>query len=105
MEESYRPKMVLSEFLAVAVLRNIRYARVLASYVSQDIATFAESNFDTMRRRMLGNEAGPQPSTNLLFAVARAYSKLAEIDPSRVDLSTVGALLNHLDDPGAGGQR
>jgi hypothetical protein len=51
----------------------------------------------TVRNRALAGKAGPPSATNLLFAVARSGSKLAEIDPSRVDLSTMAAVLHRLD--------
>src|SRR5262249_47476584 len=52
------------------------------------------------RNRALRGATGPPSTTNLLFAVARAGSKLAEIDQSRIDLSTMGALLHQLDQRG-----
>ena len=100
-DESYGPKMVLGEFLAIAVLRDVRYGRVLASCVAEDSSSYLRGpTFNTLRNRALRGATGPPSTTNLLFAVARAYSKLAEVDPSRVDLSTLGALLHQLDQRG-----
>jgi hypothetical protein len=95
--EGYNERMVLGEFMAVAVLRNAAYAQVAASYVREDIRSEARPSFLTMRNRALKGKAGPPSTTNLLFAVARSGSKLAEIDPSRVDLSTMAAVLHRLD--------
>ena len=95
--EGYGVRMVLGEFLAVAALRNAAYAQVAASYVSRDIRSEARPSFLTVRNRALAGKAGPPSTTNLLFAVARLGSKLAEIDPSRVDLSTMAAVLHRLD--------
>jgi TIR domain len=95
--EGYNERMILGEFLAVAVLRNAAYAQVAASFVRKDIRSEARPSFLTMRNRALRGKAGPPSTTNLLFAVARSGSKLAEIDPSRVDLSTMAAVLHRLD--------
>jgi hypothetical protein len=95
--EGRNVRMVLGEFLSVAVLRNAAYAQVAASYVSRDIRSAARPSFLTVSNRALEGKAGPPSTTNLLFAVARSGSKLAEIDPSRVDLSTMAAVLRRLD--------
>lgn len=101
MQESYGAKMVLGEFLAIAMLRDARYGRVLANYVTQDSSSYLQGpTFNTWRNRALRGATGPPSTTNLLFAVARAGSKLAEIDQSRIDLSTMGALLHQLDQRG-----
>ena len=95
--EGYGARMVLGEFLAVAALRNAAYAQVAASYVSRDIRSETRPSFLTVRNRALEGKPGPPSTTNLLFVVARSGSKLAEIDPSRVDLSTMAAVLRRLD--------
>lgn len=46
----------------------------------------------------MNGRTGPASTAHLPFVVARAASKLAEIDPARVDLSTLTALLQSLDD-------
>ncbi len=95
--ERYGAKMVLGEFLAVAVLGKPSYAQVAASYVAKDIQTGSRPSFLTLRNRALRGKTRPPSATNLLFAVARSGSKLAEIDPSNFDLSTMAALLRRLD--------
>lgn len=103
-DESYGTKMVLGEFLAIAMLRDARYGRVLANYVTDDSSSYLRGpSFSTWRNRALREAAGPPSTTNLLFAVARAGSKLAEVTPSRIDLSTMGALLHQLDQRGIDG--
>jgi hypothetical protein len=98
LREGYGLKMVLGEFLAIAMLRDVRYGRVSAKYVEQDFSTYLQGpSFNTWRNRALSNAAGPPSTTNLLFSVARANSKLAEVDPSRIDLSTTSAVLHRLD--------
>jgi hypothetical protein len=56
------------------------------------------SSFLTFRNRALNGRTGPASTAHLPGTVARAASKLAEIDPTRVDLSTLVALLQNLDD-------
>ncbi len=103
--EGYDMRMVLGEFLAVAALRNAAYAQVAASYISRDIRSEARPSFLTVRNRALAGKTGPPSTTNLLFAVARSGSKLAEIDPSHVDLSTMAAVLRRLDQRPVFGQQ
>jgi TIR domain len=101
LRESYGAKMVLGEFLAIAMLHDSRYGRVMANYVTLDSSSHLQGpTFNTLRNRALRGAQGPPSTTNLLFAVARAGSKLAEIDRSRIDLSTMGALLHQLDQRG-----
>jgi hypothetical protein len=98
LREGYGLKMVLGEFLAIAMIKNVRYGRVMAKYVEQDFSTFLRGpSFNTRRNRALRNAVGPLSTTNLLFSVARANSKLAEVDPYRIDLSTISAVLHGLD--------
>jgi hypothetical protein len=98
LREGYGIKMVLGEFLAIAMLRDVRYGRVLAKYVEQDFSAYLRGpSFNTWRNRALSNAAGPPSTTNLLFSVARANSKLAEVNPSCIDLSTMSAVLHRLD--------
>lgn len=95
--EGYSMKMVLGEFLAVAALRHPSYAQVAAAFVNRDFQSETRPSLLTVRNRALHGKAGPPSITNLLFAVARSGSKLAEIDPARVDLSTMAAVLRRLD--------
>ena len=95
--ESYGMRMVLGEFLAVAILRNPAYAQVARSYIRRDIQSETQPSFLTLRNRALQGRTRPPSPTNLLFAVARLGSKLADIDPSSVDLSTIAAVLHRLD--------
>jgi hypothetical protein len=95
--DSYVQKMVLGELLAVAMVRDARYGRVLAQYVARDHADFARPALRLMLDRMHGNAVGPPTTTNLLTAVARADSKLAEVAPTRIDFSTLAAVLQQLD--------
>lgn len=92
--DGYNLRLLLGEILAEAQLRSPRYAQVAAEY-----ALSAPSNsFLTFRNRALNGRTGPASTAHLPFTVARAASKLAEIDPARVDLSTLAALLQNLDD-------
>lgn len=103
--ESYHLKMVLAEYLAIALLRDARYGRVGAAWVARDFETAQRGpSFNTWRNRALANRSGPASTTNLLFAVARAGSKLAETDPGRIDLSTLWAVLHALDQRPTGGR-
>jgi hypothetical protein len=95
--EAYGPMMVLGEFLAFAILRHPAYAQVAARYVQQDLQAQKQPSFLTFRNRALRGATGPASSTNLLFAVARVGSKLAEIAPDCIDLSTMAAVLRSLD--------
>lgn len=95
--EAYGSVMVLGEFLALAILRHPAYAQVAARYVQQDFQAQKRPSFLTVRNRALRGANGPASSTNLLFAVARTGSKLAEIAPDRIDLSTMAAVLRSLD--------
>ncbi len=97
-EECYHLKMVLGEYLAVAQLRDVRYARVAAGFVERDFRAHRDGpSLMTRRNRALWNRPGSGSTTNLLFAVARAGSKVAELDPSRIDLSVLWAVLDALD--------
>ena len=96
-EESYAMKMILGEYLSVAMLRKPTYAQLARSYVSRDIRAETQPSFLTMRNRALRGKQGSPSSTGLLFAVARSGSKLTEVDPSRIDLSTLAAVLHRLD--------
>lgn len=95
--EGYGVKMVLGEFLALASLRQPTYGQVAARYVSQDLQALTRPSFLTFRNRALRGATSPPSTTNLLLAVARAGSKIAEIDPARIDLSTMAAVLYSLD--------
>jgi hypothetical protein len=58
--ESYHLKMVLGEYLAVALLRDARYGRVGASWVARDFETARRGpSFNTWRNRALANRSGP----------------------------------------------
>ncbi len=98
--EGYTLKMVLAEFLAVAVMRDTRYSQVMSNLVRQDLRAQQRPSFLTLRNRALRNSTGPASTTNLLLSVARAYSKLGEVDVARVDLSTLAAILHALDQRG-----
>lgn len=91
--EGYMMRLLLGEILAEAQLRHPLYAQVPAAYVrSMDHVSFL-----TVRNRALMGRRSRPSTAHLPFAVARAASKLAEIDPSRVDPSTLAALLQVLD--------
>jgi TIR domain len=92
--DGYNLRLLLSEILAEAQLRSPRYAQVGAEYA----LSAPSSSFLTIRNRALNGRTGPASAAHLPFTVARAASKLAEIDPTRVDLSTLAALLQNLDD-------
>jgi hypothetical protein len=92
--DGYNLRLLLGEILAEAQLRSPRYAQVAAEYALSE----PSSSFLTFRNRALNGRTGPASTTHLPFTVARAASKLAEIDPTRVDLSTLAALLQNLDD-------
>ena len=93
--EMYGAKMVLGEFIALAILRDRAYSQVASRYVRRDVQS--RPSFLTLRNRALRGKTGAPSTTNLLHAVARCGSKLAEIDPARIDLSTMGAVLHNLD--------
>jgi len=92
--DGYNLRLLLGEILAEAQLRSPRYAQVAAEYA----LSTSSSSFLTFRKRALNGRTGPASTAHLPFTVARAASKLAEIDPIRVDLSTLAALLQNLDD-------
>lgn len=96
--EGYGVKMVLGELLALAALGQSAYGQVAARYVRRGLRTQTRPSFLTLRNRALRGASGPPSTTNLLLAVARAGSKIAEIDPSRVDLSTMAGVLRSLDE-------
>ena len=95
--ESYAMRMVLGEFLAIVMLRNPAYGQVARSYIRKEKQSETQPSLLTVRNRALQGKTGPPSTTNLLFALARSGSKLAAIDPSRVDLSTIAAVLHRLD--------
>jgi hypothetical protein len=98
--DGYNLRLLLGEILAQAQLRSPLYAQVAAEYA----LSAPSSSFLTSRNRALNGKTGPASTAHLPFTVARAASKLAEIDPTRVDLSTLAALLQNLDDrPGLDG--
>lgn len=74
---AYNMKMCLGECLAVAVHRHVRYRQVAQRYL--DLETV-----DT-------------EDPVLAFVVARAYSKVAEIDPAFIDLGTLLRVAMRLD--------
>jgi hypothetical protein len=74
---AYNMKMLLGECLAVAVLHDARYRQVAQRYL--DLET--EDRDDPV----------------LTFVVARAYSKLAEIDPALIDLGVLLRVAAKLD--------
>ena len=92
--DGYNLRLLLGEILAEAQLRSPRYAQVAAEYA----LSAPSSSFLTFRNRALNGRTGPASTAHLPFTVARAAAKLAEIDPARVDLSTLAALLQNLDD-------
>jgi hypothetical protein len=92
--EGYNLRLLLGEILAEAQLRDPRYSQVAAEYARSEPRT----SFLTFRNRALNGKTAPASTAHLPFTVARATSKLAEIDTSRVDLSTLAALLQNLDD-------
>lgn len=92
--EGYNMRLLLGEILAEAQLRHARYALVAQEYLRVP----SSDSFLTRRNRLLRNKSSPASSAHLPGTVARATSKLAEIDPTRVDLSTLAALLRLLDD-------
>ena len=69
-DAAYNMRMLLAECLALAVHRNPRYRQIAQRY--------------------LDLQPAGSPDAALTFVVVRAYSKLAEIDPTLIDL---GALL------------
>jgi hypothetical protein len=73
----YSLKMLLGECLAVAILRDMRYRQVAQRLIDMD------------------NPNDPDPL--LSFVVLRAYSKIAELDPSRLDLSVLLRVASLLD--------
>ncbi len=95
--ESYSMRMVMGEILALCMLQNRAYAQVARIYVANDKNNESAPSFLTMRNRTLRGKTSVASTTNLLFSVARSASKLAAIDVSRVDLSTLAALLLSLD--------
>jgi len=74
---AYNMKMCLGECLAVAIRRHGRYRQVAQRYL--DLET--EDTEDPV----------------LVFVVARAYSKVAEIDPAFIDLGTLLRVAARLD--------
>ena len=74
---TYNMKMCLGECLAVAVHRHSRYRQVAQRYLDLETA-------DT-------------DDPVLAFVVARAYSKLAEIDPALIDLGCLLRVATQLD--------
>jgi hypothetical protein len=92
--DGHNLRLLLGEILAEAQLRSPRYAQVAAEYA----LSAPSSSFLTFRNRALNGRTGPASTAHLPFTVARAASKLAEIDPARIDLSTLAALLQILDD-------
>lgn len=75
---AYNMKMCLGECLAVAVHRHARYRQVAQRYLDLQTAD-AEDPV-------------------LAFVVARAYSKMAEIDPAFIDLGTLLRVAARLDE-------
>ena len=73
----YNLKMLLGECLAVALLRDPRYRQVA--------------------QRLIDREDPVDPDPLLSFVVVRASSKLAELDPSLVDLSVLLRVAANLD--------
>jgi len=74
---AYNMKMCLAECLAVAVHQNTRYRQVAQRYLDLEDP----------------NEEDPA----LSFVVARAYSKLAEMDPMLIDFGTLLRVTMQLD--------
>ena len=74
---AYNMKMCLGECLAVAVHQNARYRQVAQLY--------------------LDLETTETEDPVLAFVVARAYSKLAEIDPTLIDLGALLRVATQLD--------
>jgi hypothetical protein len=95
--EGHMMRLLLGEILAEAQLRHPRYVEVATEYVRSK----PSASFLTFRNRALRGRSAPASTAHLPFTVARAASKLAEIDASRVDLSTLAALLQNLDDRAA----
>jgi hypothetical protein len=96
-DESYATRMVLGEVMAICLLRNPAWAVIGREYIRKDYVDDSQSSFLTKRNRALRGKTSKPSTTNLLFAVVEAASKLAAIDTSRVDLSTLAALLVNLD--------
>ena len=74
---AYNMRMCLGECLAVAVHRDARYRQVAQRY--------------------LDLEAPDSEDPVLAFVVARAYSKLAEMDPTLIDFGTLLRVATQLD--------
>jgi hypothetical protein len=74
---AYNMKMLLGECLAVAVLQHPSYRQVAQRY--------------------LDSESAESDDPVLAFVVARAYSKLAEIDPTLIDLGALLRVATQLD--------
>lgn len=82
---AYNMKMLLGECLAAAILRSPGYRQVA--------------------QRLIDLEDYQAPDPALFFALVRAISKLAEIDPDRVDASVLVRVASRLDAGPATGPR